>query len=198
MTMRCSLAILLVIITGCGSSPRTHFYALNVVPGAAEQMTATSSRVQLVAVHLPPALDRRSIVRMTGSNSVQINDTERWSAPLDEMVRNVLSRDIAERLPEGTVVLPDAPAPARTDSLVVTIAQFGPDASGLVRLEGSWSLLAGSSDTPMLQHDFRLDAGSATTDGDATAAAMSRAVGDLAANIASTLTQQRQSSHAQR
>jgi uncharacterized lipoprotein YmbA len=144
--------------------------------------------VQVAAVHIPPVLDRRQLVRMTGENRVQISDTERWSAALDDMVRNVLSQDLAARLPQGRVILPDAPPPPGTGTLVVTIAQFGPEATGDVHLTGSWTLLTGGSDTPILERDFHLEAGPAAS-ADATAAAMSRTLGQLASAIASTLSQ---------
>ena len=143
---------------------------------------------KVAAVHLPPGLDRRQLVRLTGEHRVQISDTERWSAALDEMVRNVLSQDLAARLPQGRVILPDAPPPPDTGTLVVTIAQFGPDATGDVRLSGSWALLTGGSNTPILERDFQLAAGPAAS-ADAMAAAMSRALGQLASTIASTLSQ---------
>jgi uncharacterized lipoprotein YmbA len=187
MTMRRSLAVLvLLLLAGCRSSPSTHFYALSVVPGNGGSPAAVPFPVQVATVHLPPLLDRRQLVRMTGENSVQISGTERWSAALDEMVRNVLSQDLAARLPEGRVILPDAPPPPDTGTLVVTIAQFGPDATGDVHLNGSWALLTGGSNTPILKRDFHLDARPAAS-ADAMAAAMSRALGQLASVIAVTL-----------
>jgi hypothetical protein len=70
--------------------------------------------------------------------------------------------------------------------LVVTLVQFGPDESGEVKLDGSWSLLSGASGAPILRHDVHLDGGPAPT-ADAMAAAMSRALGDLANAMASAL-----------
>ena len=116
-------------------------------------------RVQLAAVQLPPSLDRRQMVRMTGENRVGISDVDRWSAPLDKMVRNVLSQDLAERLPAGTLVLPEAPAPAGTRLVVVSVAQFGPDAGLRVRLVGNWALVDAASGAPLLERDVRLDGG---------------------------------------
>ena len=85
------------------------------------------------------------MVSEIGPNALDISDQDRWSAPLADMTRNVLSQDLATYLPPGMVVLPDAPAPATTAQIVVSIAQFGPQASGKVVLVGSWSLLKGNS-----------------------------------------------------
>jgi uncharacterized lipoprotein YmbA len=182
--MRATLAALaLAAVAACGTSPKTHFFVLSAVPGEDGQHAAVPFRIQLAAVHLPPSLDRRQLVRMTGDNTVSISDTDRWSGPLDEMVRNVLSQDLAERLPSGTVVLPDAPTAPGTRTVVVTLAEFGADASAHVTLRGSWALLDPASNAPVMDRDVRLEAGSAATP-DATAAAMSRALGELADAIA--------------
>jgi hypothetical protein len=135
---------------------------------------------------MPPSLDRVKMVRMTNANSVQISETDRWSAPLDEMVRNVLSQDLAAILPTNKVILPRAPAPPGTGSLVVTLTQFGPDASGEVKLKGSWALLNSASGQTQLERNFELDAGPAA-DADATAAAMSKALSRLASVISAGL-----------
>lgn len=184
--MRARLAaLLMLVLTACPSSPMVHFYALSATSGESGG-ARLSYPVRVAAVHLPPSLDRRQMVRLVGPNRVDISDTDRWSASLDEMVRNVLTEDLAARLPESTVVLPGAPAPAGTAGLVVTIARFGPDADGTVMLTGSWSLLAGGSDVPAIRRDVRIEAGTAAT-ADATAAAMSRALGRLASEIAAGL-----------
>jgi uncharacterized protein len=174
-----------LLAVGCGSSPKTHFYTLNTVPATVGHRQI-SFPVQLVAAQLPPSLDRRQMVRATGANTVKISASERWSAPLDEMVRNVLSQDLVTRLPKDKVILPEAPAPAGTGTIVVTIAQFGPVATGEVKLTGSWTLLKKGSNTAILQRDFHLRAGPAAT-ADATAATMSRALGRLADAMVATL-----------
>ena len=139
--------------------------------------------MQLTAVHVPPALDRRQMVSMKGENSVNISETNRWSAPFDEMVRNVLAQDLAARLSPGRLILPRAPAPPGTAMLVVTIAKFAPDDAGNVNLEGSWTLLGAGSSKP---RGFKLTAGP-TTNADSAAAAMSEALGKLADRIAAAL-----------
>jgi len=187
--MRTTLTIITMsFLVGCGSSPKTNFYPLSVV-SAATGTRSISSPVQLSAVHLPPSLDRQQMVSMTGENRVEISETNRWSGAFDEMVRNILSQDLAARLPKGKVILPEAPAPRGTRTLVVTIAQFGPDASGAVRLSGSWALLSAASATPVLEHTVQLNAGPASS-ADATAAGMSQALGQLASKIAAALSKE--------
>jgi uncharacterized lipoprotein YmbA len=185
-TTRLFLAILgTLLLTACGSSPQTHFYTLSVVPGRMGH-PALSTPVQLSAVHIPPSLDRREMISMIGPNSVQVSQTDRWSAAFGLMVRNVLSQDLVARLPGNKVILPDAPAPAGTGTLVVTLAQFGPDANGRIKLSGSWALLSGSSGATVLERYVQLDAGPAP-DAGSRAAAMSRILGQLASQMATAV-----------
>jgi uncharacterized lipoprotein YmbA len=124
------------------------------------------------------------MVRLTNENSVQISETDRSSAPFDEMVRNILSQDLAALLPKGRLILPQAPAPAGTGTNVVMIAQFGPDASGSIRLNGSWALLQSSSGRPVLERNFQFDVGPAP-DANVTTAGMSQTLSRPANAIAS-------------
>lgn len=179
------LFLFLILLTGCGSSPTTRFYTLNMIPASAGHRDI-SGPVQLSAVHIPPDLDRREMVRMKGENSVEISSTNRWAAELDIMIRNVLAEDLEARLPRGKLILPEAPVPDGAGTLVVTVTEFGPDATGEVKLDGSWSLLSGQTGASILRLDFHLSGGAAP-DADATAAAMSRALGELASQMAATL-----------
>src|SRR5262249_19873298 len=149
--------VMIALLAACASSPKTNFYTLSVMP--ASDQTPLAFPVQLAAVHLPPALDRREMVRLTSDNRVEISDTDRWSAALDEMVRNVLSQDLAARVPNGLVILPDAPAPHGTATLIVSVATFGRQATDDVQLNGSWTLLG--NDKPMLARDFTILGGAA-------------------------------------
>jgi uncharacterized lipoprotein YmbA len=183
--MRLCLTILgLIFLAGCGSSPKTHFYALETAPGATGRWHTLSYPVQLTAVHVPPSLDRRQMVSMTGPNQVAISETNQWSAPLDIMMRNILAADLVSRLSRDRVILPEAPAPEGTATLVVTITRFAPEAGGELRFAGSWSLLRGGNPVKERQFEFRRQA---PGNPGSTAGAMSEMLGELADQIAATL-----------
>ena len=174
----------ILLLAGCGSSPETHYYKLSVVGAEATHAAPTAAPVQVTAVHLPPSLDRLERVVQSGPNRVQLSDQERWSAPLDEMARDVLSQDLRARLPPGAVVMPDAPAPKNTRQIVVSVAQFGPNADGEVELTGDWSLLKPGTDDVIGRQPVSLRT-PAGRDADSQVGAMSRLLGQLAAQIAS-------------
>lgn len=182
---RLALLSLPLLLAACGSSPKTHYYTLSATPQTAEAKPTIATPVRVASVNLPAGLDRRGMVRRTGQNTVEISDQDRWAAPLDDMTRRVLSQDLAQRLPKGRVVLPDAPSPPHTASIVVAIAQFGPDGHGNMVLDGSWSLLKG--DRPARHHDIALKTTPPGSGAEAEAAGMSKLLDQLAADIATSL-----------
>ena len=177
----------LLALAGCASSPPTRFFALDPVsPGAAAAAAgASSTPVKVDAVHIPPALDRDSMVRGESDNQLQISSQDRWAGDLGEMVRRVLTQDLAQRLPSGMVVAPESPAPADARGLVIDILTFQPQA-GEVVLDADWTLLQGTQANPVLRRSAHLTQ-SATPSAQGEAEAMSALLGQLADDIASQM-----------
>ena len=186
--MRLALAFAAVLmLAGCGSSPTTHYYTLDVTPGAPQHARTDTTPVAITAVHIPPMLDRREMVAQTGPNAIDIRHEAQWSAPLGPMIRRVLSQDLAAKLPEGKVVMPDAPMAPRTARIVVTIVQFGARPDGKIALVAGWVLLKGDPPRPSLRREVTLEADRAGDDAKADAAAMSALLGSFAERIAGVL-----------
>lgn len=188
MRLRDGIVILATLaLASCGTSPKTHYFTLAVIPAGAQGTTAITSPVTVAAVHVPPSLDRLEMVRRTGANTVDVSSQDRWSAPLGDMVQRVLSQDLAARLTRDKLVPPDSPAPPHTAQIVLSIAQFGPTGGGVVVLDGSWSLLDHDRDAPILRRTIDLKMDSSTGDGSGQAAAMSQLLGQLATRMAGIL-----------
>jgi uncharacterized protein len=188
--MRRPILLLAALMLGaCGSSPKTHYYTLAPVPAAQQHARSIAAPVTVAAVRVPPALDRSEMVRATGANTVEIREQDRWTAPLGDMVRRVLSEDLAARMPPDKVVLPDAPTPPQTAQIVLALAAFGAAPDGKVTLQGSWSLLDGERGKLVLRREVALETDAQTPGADGDAAAMSHLLGELASNIAKTLSE---------
>ena len=189
MTFRLIAALLVLTLGACASSPPTRFFALDPAPpGAAPaggQADTTRTAVKVDAVHIPPALDRESMVRGESDNQLQISSQDRWAGDLGEMIRRVLTQDLAERLPSGTVVAPESPAPPSAHGLVIDILTFQPQA-GEVVLDADWTLLEGTQSNPVLHRSTHLTAPAAGS-AQGEAAAMSALLGQLADDIAARI-----------
>jgi uncharacterized lipoprotein YmbA len=187
MTSRLIPALLLLALTACASSPPTRFFALDpAAPGAAASRgRETSAPVKVDAVHIPPTLDRESMVRGESGNQLQISSQDRWAGDLGEMIRRVLTQNLASRLPPGGVIAPESPAPPSARGLVVDILTFQPQ-GGEVVLDADWTLLQGTQSNVVLHRSAHLTApGASSAQGQA--AAMSTLLGELADGIAARI-----------
>jgi hypothetical protein len=182
-----AIGVLLLALAGCGSSPKTQFYTLLPVASAHEASSRGISGppLQVGHVQLPATLDRDALVIQGAGAQVIVSDTDRWAAPLDELVQRALSADLRARLGTAAVLAPGDPTPAGgARELSVVVQRFDADSAGRVVLEADWMLGAGNPAKPgAIRHEsIQEDAGS--NNGGAIAAAMSGAVGKLADGIA--------------
>lgn len=205
-TARCVLlALAALLLAGCGHSPRTQFFTLGVVRASqrADQYVDAPAQgvpaqgaavqdvpVQLRAVHIPEVLDRLELVSSLSGGRLQIDQFSQWGAPMEDMVRSVLSQDLAERLPAGMVIAAQAPAPPDSQGLVVDVQEFEPEADGRVVLDAAWTLLAkGPARGLYQQRRFELAAGGSASEH---VQAMSTLLGQLADAVAQSVRSVRQ------
>ncbi|NVI03230.1 PqiC family protein [Paraburkholderia youngii] len=174
-------------LAGCGHSMPTRYVTLNPMPADAPPATAPMPPIQLTAVHIPAVLDRLEVVTLASQNRLTIDDTDRWGAPLAQMMRKTLAEDLLTRLPAGSFVVPDAPPPPGTRRLVVTVLNATANASGTLTLQAEWTLLNGHSDQAPLRQQVTLDSAIDGHDALAQAAALSRILADLADRIAASV-----------
>jgi uncharacterized lipoprotein YmbA len=123
------------LIGACSSSPPTRFYTLSET--APETHPASQPGVGTVFIYrvtIPGEIDRPQLVRQMDANRLQIAEEDRWGAPLDEMIRRVLSGDLARRLPLSPVA-----NAGRQHLLSVDIREFYGDANCNVTLRAAWT-----------------------------------------------------------
>jgi uncharacterized protein len=173
----------LLTLAGCASSPPTRFYTLDPVGPAAASREMAGDPVKIDAVHIPTALDRSAIVRGETDHQLDISSEDRWAGDLAEMIRRVLTQNLAARLPAGMVIAPESPAPENARGVVVDILTFQPQVAGEVVLDADWTLLQGTQANPVLRRSVRLTTVAARS-AQGEADAMSTLLGELADRMA--------------
>jgi uncharacterized lipoprotein YmbA len=183
---RLALYMLALIPAGCGTSPPTNFFTLKEIAPAARTASVGGVPIVVDAVKVPAMLDRREMVRLTGSSRVIVDSQDRWAAPFADVVRDALAQDMAARLPEGLVRSGDeiSPGQPRRD-LVVDIRQFAPQ-EAKVTLDADWALLAGESNQAPRHHEHIVTTVNGS-DAASQAAGMSAALGQFADRIAAAI-----------
>lgn len=183
-----AMVTLIALLSACASSPPRHFFTLDPVPPPNGRLATTSHVfVQLGAIHMPPVLDRKDIVREDAPNRLTISDENRWGAPLSEIVNQVLTQDLIQRLPQGTVISPNAATTQAVSVVTLDILQFQADPSDTVVLDASWSMSPPDSSVPSSPQHSVLREPAGLSNFAAQASAMSRALGRLADAIATEL-----------
>lgn len=177
-------ALLAGLLVGCASSPPVQFYALEPAVVASPTEHDSQGVLQITRVRIPPMLDRQQIVRESAPYRVEINDQNRWSAPVDQMVQQVLTRDLLRILPPGQVALPRAPTAPDTRRIVVDILRFAADPSNTIQLEANWTVMAATADTAACTRYLKLSQAAASASYADIVQAMSAALGQASVQIA--------------
>lgn len=180
MTMRRSAVVMLVLlVTGCGLLKRTpnQFYSLQPVPGT--MVNAGGTPVGIDGVELPPGLDRRGIVIRGENHKLDERGQHQWASSLEDMVIHTLAFDLANRLPQGMVVLPGQAKPGDMRSVYVTFADLAPGQDRVFVLDAQWSLQPGDRTTRE-----RITVHAASLEPADVVAAMNQALAQLADRIA--------------
>ncbi len=178
-----------VLAVACAGSPPMRYYTLTEVP-ASTRLTTTGNPVpvRLDRVTIPTELDRAQMIRRIDATRLQIVENERWAAPLEDIVRRVLSDDLAARLPPDLVANPFEPAIGeRRQSLSVDIEELYGDADCAVTLRAAWVLKQPDSQSSRGTEEARIPAAANCSGPGAFPDAMSRALAQVSDRIAAAI-----------
>ena len=101
-----SIALVAAVAAGCASSPPTRFYTLSST-ASADGAPPVHGGILVGPVTIPAAVDRPQFVVQVAPNQVEIEDFDRWAAPLDDSIGRVVAGDLAVLL--GTPDVAKAP-----------------------------------------------------------------------------------------
>jgi uncharacterized lipoprotein YmbA len=131
------------ILAGCASAP-SHFYTLDAT-AKSDNTTPVSCAVLVGPVFVPAAVERPQFVMTTTANEVQIEEFNRWAAPLNENIARVITLNLGRLL--GTPRTATAPMPDFGPAYRITlrIEQFdsvlGSDGKpGCIHLKAQWAI----------------------------------------------------------
>jgi uncharacterized lipoprotein YmbA len=187
-TLRNILLSGILILTACASSPKTHFLSLEPAAETTQRHRVHGPAVTIGKVELPSELDRPGLVVRTGSNEIEIRDTEQWAGPLDTMVRDTLAFDLSSRLTAHSVFLPGQTAPkGKVRPITVVIERFSAGPDDRVTLWARWSLYSLNGQTRLLEDNENIEVPVQSQSGQDIAQGMSQALAELAKRIATKL-----------
>lgn len=176
----------LLMVSGCVSSPPTHYIALNSTIASGGTIDVGGPPIQLGHIEIPIALDRPYLVRRTGPNTRKVSDTARWIAPLDGQIHELLANDLVNRLGTEQFV-GGASDSTETRVLTVSINRFSANMDNVVLLAADWRVMSGDSAVSSPSGHVEITVRAESGQGGAVAAAMSRALDLFAMRIVTAL-----------
>jgi uncharacterized lipoprotein YmbA len=182
-----ALLLSLVLATGCGflKRPNNTFYALDTVAPAERRASLGGVPVGIDGLELPPGLDRRGIVIRAANHELDVRGTHQWASSLEDMVTHTLAFNLANRLPEGMVVLPGQAKPAAMRSIYVVMDELAPGPEPVFVLDARWTMTE-TGRAELTRHE-RITVNMPSMDSPEIVTAMNTALAQLADRIAAAL-----------
>lgn len=174
-------------LCACHSAP-TRIHSLEAATPATRLDYYHAPPLRVDSVHVPLGWDRVEILSPTTAGELKIDDFDHWSAPLAQLVRQVLSADLDARLPAGTVVFPHLSKPSGALGINVDILEFT-IGSSQGSMSASWSITPDAGSLTARRDVTMLHTPLANSDPATVAHAWSELLGQLADRIAADAAQ---------
>lgn len=185
-TMQRALSLCLLAATAAGcASASSRFYTLNAT-AAADGAPAVAWAVSVGLVTVPASVDRPQFVVQASPNRLELDEFNRWAAPLGDNIARVVAADLAVLLGTPRVVAGPMANFAATYRVSIDVQQFESVPGQSVLVDAIWAVHRVAGGEPRAGRTVAREA-VAAAGYDALAAAHSRALATVSADIAAAL-----------
>ncbi len=181
-----AVVLFALLLAGCGffNRAKSRIFSLERTAPAAP-VVVRGLPVGIDAFELPPGFDRKDIVVRNRDLTVEVRERDQWSGAFEPMVLHTLASNLADRLPNGMVVLPGQAKPLAMRSIDIVFEDLAATADRAIVVDARWTLRERGTPDVAFHEQMRVDLES--VESAAIAAGMSRALGQLADRIAAQL-----------
>jgi uncharacterized lipoprotein YmbA len=181
-----AFALLMAAVAGCGTSATPRFYTLESTATASHGSPAASYGVMVGPVSVPASVDRPEFVVQIAPNRVAVDEFNRWAAPLADSIAGTVAGDLAVLLGTPDVAVAPFANFDPTYRVTISVQRFDSVPGESILIDAVWAVrnTAGGE-----THSGRTVARESASgpDFDALAAAHSRALAKLSADIAAAI-----------
>jgi len=131
--------LFVLLLAGCGSTPKESFYTLASAPPV-ESTAAATMTVHVGPVAIPDTVDRTPMVIRKGQNEVEIEDFHRWAEPLKTAIPRAVAANLARELGGAQVSSGRLSNPAADVRVTLDVTRFESSFSEGATLEAAWTV----------------------------------------------------------
>jgi hypothetical protein len=139
------MGVAALTLLGCSSSPPLRYHALSTKIPASQEASVGSAAllVEILPISIPERLRREEIVFSTANGGLSVLDTDRWAAPLQDEVRQILDDALWRSLKASDVY--QSPVAKTTSALpqyrlALRLETFDAIANDHATVESSWTI----------------------------------------------------------
>ena len=128
-------------LTGCGTSPKSHFYTLSSGAALERPENKTQYTVAIGPVTVPDIIDRPQIVTSIAANQVQLAEQERWASPVKSEISRVVADTLMRQLDGAYVyVYPHYVSTNPDYQVLLEVQRFDSKLGDAVTVEALWAV----------------------------------------------------------
>ncbi len=187
-----NLGLLLVLLLGCASSPRSRFYLLSPLETADPQIKPLEGErclsIGIGPIRIPDYLDRPQIVTRGGANEIVLAEFDRWAEPVKENLIRTLAKNLSALLCTDTIAFFPWRGGIPIDYRIeMEVLRLEGSLGGNVSLEAWWVIFNGDGKKMLFSKKSDITEAAGGEDYRSLVAAKSRALGRLCRDIASAI-----------
>ena len=173
--------------SGCRASAPARFYTLDAIATADSGAPAGTYAVAVGPVSIPPLVDRPQFVVQVAPNRIALDEFNRWGSPLDDSIARAVAGNLTVLLGTPSVATGRlAPGLAPAYRVAIDVQRFESVPGQSVLVDAVWAVQKGTTRGARSGRTIAREP-VAGTGFDALAAAHSRALGKVSADIAAAI-----------
>jgi len=180
-----TIVLVAAVATACGASAPARFYTLaaSATPGSE---APTPCAVSVGPVSVPPAVDRPQFVVQVSENRVELDEFNRWAAPLNDAIARAVAGNLATLLGTPDVAVAPLASFDPTYRVSIDVQRFDSVQGRYAAIDAVWTVRATA--TARVQSGRTLARENVQGEGyDALAASHSKALAKVSSDIAATI-----------
>jgi uncharacterized protein len=176
---------LVAALQGCGSSAPSRFYRLNSA-ATANGAPSMQSSVMVGPVAVPAAVDRPEFVVQVAPNRVEVDEFNRWDAPLEDSIARAVAGDLSVLLNSPNVTSEPLADFRAAYSVTINVQRFESVKGEAALVDAVWAVRSTAGGKTRSGRTIAREA--VQGEGfDALAAAHSQAIAQVSGDIASAI-----------